>query len=156
MRPLTMLGVGAVTALLVAACGSDSEQLSEEEFLAAANEICAVGNEEIAALFDEVEERRGLEDATEEELQQIIEEEAPAVRDAFVTNVRGQIADVRDLNGPSDLEDELDPLLDEISEEFDAVAELSAEEFIFGEDEPSEATVQMQALGLTTCAEDVE
>ena len=37
MRPLTMLGVGAVTALLLVACGSDSDQLSEEEFLAAAN-----------------------------------------------------------------------------------------------------------------------
>ena len=51
-RALTMVVAGA---FLIAACGSDSEQLSEEEFLAAANEICEVGNEEVVQLFEELE-----------------------------------------------------------------------------------------------------
>ncbi len=52
MRPLRMLSFGAVTALLLAACGSDGEQLSEEEFVAQANEICRVGTEELTETFE--------------------------------------------------------------------------------------------------------
>ena len=155
MRPLTMLAVGMVTALLLVACGSDSEQLSEEEFLAAANEICAVGNEETAALGDDFEV---ADDATEEDVQQFIEEEGPAFRDDVVSNIQGQISDVRDLNGPDDPEEELNPLLDQTSDEVDGIAQLGPEEFFEGEweDGLSEVNPQLQALGLTTCGEDAE
>ena len=72
MRRLTMLGVGAATALLAAACGSDGDELSQEEFLAQANEICRVGNEEIAQLEEEFFPATGGE-PTEEEFQEFIE-----------------------------------------------------------------------------------
>lgn len=146
-------------AFVIAACGSDSEQLSEEEFLAAANEICEVGNEEVVQLFEELEPL--VEDiyataATEEEVQQFFQDEGGKVRDAYVSNVQGQVSDVRDLNGPDDLEEELDPLLDQASDEVDAISELSVEEFHEGEWEAgfNEINSQIQALGLTTCAED--
>ena len=146
-------------AFVVAACGSDSEQLSEEEFLAAANEICEVGNEEVAQLFEELEPL--VEDilataTTEEEVEQFFQDEGGKVRDAYVSNVQGQVSDVRDLNGPDDLEEELDPLLDQASDEVDAISELSVEEFFEGEWEAgfNEINSQIQALGLTTCAED--
>ena len=157
MRSLTMLGVGTVTALLLAACGSDGDELSQEEFLAQANEICRVGNEEVAQLADEFFPATG-EEPTEEEFQQFIEEEGPEFIDTFVSNVRGQIAAVRDLNGPSDLEDDLDPVLDEASEAIDGIADASPEEFFEGEGEEGfvEVNSQLEELGLATCAEDGE
>ena len=62
---------------------------------------------------------------------------------------------MRDLNGPDDLDDELNPLLDQISEIADVRAELSPEEFFQGEgeDELPEIITQIQALGLTACGE---
>ena len=142
-------------AFVVAACGSDSEQLSEEEFLAAANEICEVGNEEVGQLFEDTFAAAG-DEATEEELQQFFQDEGGELRDAFVSNVQGQVSDVRDLNGPDDLEEELDPLLEEASDDLDAISELSVEEFFEGEWNAgfNESNSQIQALGLTTCAED--
>ncbi len=73
-----------------------------------------------------------------------------------MSNVQGQVSDVRDLNGPDDLEEELDPLLDQLSDDLDALSELSVEEFFEGEWEAgfNEINSQIQALGLTTCAED--
>ena len=149
MRPLTMLGVGAVTALLLAACSSDGDELSQEEFLAQANEICQVGNDEIDQLFDEA-----FDGATEENIAQFIEEEGQELIDSLASNVRGQIADIRDLSGPSDLEDEVDPVLDEASEFADGIADSDPEEFLLTEDNPfAELNPQLDAVGLTTCAE---
>jgi hypothetical protein len=152
-RALAMVVAGA---FVVAACGSDSEQLSEEEFLAAANEICEVGNEEVDQLFEDTFVAAGGEEATEEEIQQFFQDEGAEFRDAFVSNVQGQVSDVRDLNGPDDLEEELDPLVDQLSDDLDALSELSVEEFFEGEWEAgfNEINSQIQALGLTTCAED--
>ena len=150
MRPLTMLGVGAVTALLVAACSSDGGgELTEQEFLAQANEICQVGNDEIDQLFDEA-----FDEATEENIAQFIEEEGQELIDSLVSNLRGQIEDIRDLSGPSDLEDEVDPVLDETSELADGIADSDPEEFLLTEDNPfAELNPQLDAVGLTTCAE---
>jgi hypothetical protein len=152
-RTLAMVVAGA---FVVAACGSDSEQLSEEEFLAAANEICEVGNEEVDQLFEDTFAAAGGEEATEEEIQQFFQDEGGELRDDFVSNVQGQVSAVRDLNGPDDLEEELDPLLDQLSDDLDALSELSVEEFFEGEWEAgfNEINSQIQALGLTTCAED--
>jgi hypothetical protein len=143
-------------AFVVAACGSDGEQLSEEEFLAAANEICEVGNEEVDQLFEDTFAATRGEEATDEELEQFFQDEGGELRDAFVSNVQGQVSDVRDLNGPDDLEEELDPLLDQASDDLDAISELSVEEFFEGEWNAgfNESNSQIQALGLTTCAED--
>ena len=154
MRPLTVLGVGAVTALLLVACGSDGDELSEEEFLAQANETCEVGNQEIDQLFDEFFETTfSGEEPTEDEFRQAIEEEGEGLVDTLVSNVRGQIEDIRDLNGPSDLEDEVDPVLDEASEVVDGIADGSPAEFFELEEHPiAEVRPQLDAVGLTTCA----
>jgi hypothetical protein len=108
-----------VVVSLLAACGSDGDQLSEEEFLAQANEICR--------------------------------ENGQTLGDDTVSNIRGQIDEIRDLNGPSALEDELDPVLDEASEILDR---MSGEFFFESEgDEFDELNTQLSAIGLTTCAE---
>lgn len=140
-----------VVVSLLAACGSDGDQLSEEEFLAQANEICRVGNEELResseALFASLPE-----EPTEEEIQQFIEEDGQTLGDDFVSNIRGQIDDIRNLNGPSDLEDELNPVLDETSEILDR---MSGEFFFESEgDDFDELNAQLVAIGLTTCGEE--
>ena len=130
MRRLLILGTA--TALLLAGCGSDGDELSEVEFLAEANEICRVGRAgDIAAI------------------------EALSV-DGLVSSIRSQVDDIRDLDGPSDLEDELDPVLDEHYEILDRIAlsEASFEELFATEDNPfAGVNPQLAALGLITCAE---
>ncbi len=155
MRPLTMLGVGVVTALLLTACRVESDEAAEErEFIAQANEICRVGGDELDQLQDEFFASTG-EEPTEEEFQQLIEEEGSEFIDTFVRNVRDQIADVRGLAGPSDLEDELEPALDEASGALDGIADASPEEFFENfEEELGKVDSQLEALGLTACADD--
>ena len=130
MRRLLILGTAI--ALLLAGCGSDGDELSEVEFLAEANEICRVGRaEDIAAI-------EGLS------------------VDGLVSSIRGQVDDIRDLDGPSDLEDELDPVLDEHYEILDRIAlsEASFEELFATEDNPfAGVNPQLEAMGLITCAE---
>ncbi len=145
MRLRVMVIVGTASALLLAGCGSDGDELSEVEFLAEANEICRVGNAEddaaFEALFPVGAER------TEEEAQQTF-------FDGLVSNLRGQIDDLRDLNGPSDLEDELHTLLDETSEILDRQSAAGLEEFFATDDNPfAGVNTQLEAMRLITCAE---
>ncbi len=143
MRLQVLLIVGTASALLLAGCGSD--ELSKVEFLAEANEICRVGNAEDRAAFEALFPV-GAE-RTEEEAQQTF-------FDGLVSNLRGQIDDLRDLNGPSDLEDELHALLDETSEILDRQSAAGPEEFFATDDNPfAGVNTQLEAMGLITCAE---
>lgn len=150
MRLWVMVIVVVAAALVLAACGSDGEELSEGEFLAAGNEICEVGNQELNEIFEAL----FASATTEEEFGQVIEEQGQTVLDDFVSNVRGQIGDLGDLNGPSGLEDELDPVLDEASEILDRISDAGPEAF-FGDEGDDFAGVdaQLEALGLTACVD---
>jgi hypothetical protein len=156
MRRVISVAAASLLIGLLTACGSDGDQLSEEEFLSQANEICQVGNEAINETFETFFEAffpAGAE-PTEEEVQQVIEENGQTILNDFVVNIRGQVDDIRDLNGPSDLEDELDPVLDEASEILDRISEAGPEEFFGGEgDEFAELDRELEALGLTACVE---
>ncbi len=145
---------GMVLLLTVAACGSDGDRLSEGEFLAQANEICRVGN---AALDETMEETfealfpAGTE-PTDEEFQQVLEENGQAIVDDIVSSVRGQIADIRDLKAPSDLEVQLDHIFDESFEVLDQVSNASSFEFLVGDDDPfARLNSELGAMGLTAC-----
>ncbi len=148
--------LGAMVLLsTVAACGSDGERLSEAEFLAQANEICRVGS----AAFDETMEETfdalfpaGTE-PTDEEFQQVIEENGQAIADDIASNVRGQIADIRDLKAPSDLEVQLGHIFDEASEVLDQISNASSFEFLVGDFDPfTRQNSELRAMGLTACA----
>ena len=152
MRQVITVVVVSLLFGLLAACGSD-DRLSEEEFLAQGNEICRVGNEELnasaEALFSQL-----TEESTEEDFQQVIDENGQTFLDDFVSNVRGQIDDIRDLNAPSDLEDDLDLVLDEASEILDRISDADPQEFFESEDDEfAELDTQLLAIGLTTCVE---
>jgi hypothetical protein len=145
---------GMVLLLTVAACGSDGDRLSEGEFFAQANEICRVGN---VALNETMEETfdalfpAGTE-PTDEEYQQVIKENAQAIVDDIVSSVRGQIADIRDLRAPSDLEVQLGYVFDEGSEVLDQMSNVSAYELLVGDYDPfTRLNSELMAIGMTEC-----
>ena len=151
MRLLKGLAVGTATALLLAACGGDGDELSEEEFLTQANEICRVGEGEIEESFNEFFPNG---EPTQAEVEEFLADNATEYRDAIVSNLRSQIDGIRDLDGPSAIEDDLDPLLDEGSVVIDGIAAGSPEEFFLTENEGLvEVITQLGELGLTSCGE---
>ena len=145
MRRLTAVVLTASLALLGAACGDDEERLTAEEFEAQANEICRQGSEDIDRLF---EEQFGE-----------LEEEPPAeeaeafIDDEIAPRIQQQIDDLRDLNPPEDIEDEVEELLDEAEQALDEIGDLSAEELFSGEDPFEDVNRRSSELGLTACAE---
>lgn len=147
MRRMRMLSLGVAAAVLLAACGSDGDELSQEEFLAQADGICRAGNERMIEKFGEF--FPAVFEFSDEEAQQIIDENGQTIIDFAVSNARGQIDDIRDLNGPSDLEDELDPLLDEASEILNN--EISEEVFFSEAFTFPDIKPQLEALGLPNC-----
>jgi hypothetical protein len=151
MRQVISVAAASLLLVLLTACGSDG--LSQEEFVAQANEICQAGTDELTETFEAFFPADA--ELTEEDFQQIFDEHGQTIFDDFVSNTRGQIDDIRDLNGPSDLEDQLDPILDEASEILDnEVVNGGPEELFFSEGDPfADINPQLEALGLTTCAE---
>jgi hypothetical protein len=145
---------GMVLLLTVAACGSDGDRLSEGEFFAQANEICRVGNAAFNKTMEETFDAlfpAGTE-PTDEEFQQVIEENGRAIADDIVSNVRGQIDDIRDLKAPSDLEVQLGHIFDESSEVLDRLSNASSFEFLVGDDDPfARQNSELRAMGLTAC-----
>ncbi len=74
-----LLTLGLALALALAACGGDGGgQLSREEFIRQANEICGRYDERLQESERKVEEAQ-----TTEELAQVIEEALPTVREGF-------------------------------------------------------------------------
>ena len=141
---------GMVLLLTVAACGSDGARLSEGEFLAQANDICRVGNaafdETMAELFPPGAERG------DEEFRRVVEENGQAIVDDIVSSVRDQIADIRDLRAPSDLEVQLGYVFDEASEVLDQMSNVSAYELLVGDYDPfTRLNSELMAIGMTAC-----
>jgi len=145
MRRLCAVILAASLALLGAACGDDEERLTTEEFETQGNEICQEGGDEVDRLF-------------EEEFGEL-EEEPPAgeaeafIDDEVVPRIEQQIDDLRDLNPPEDIEDEVEELLDEAEQALDELGDLSAEELFSGGDPFEDVNAKASELGLTACAE---
>jgi hypothetical protein len=136
--PVALLG------LLAAGCGDDEEALSEDEFVEQANEICDEGADELDAASEEL---FGDEEPTPEELS--------GFADTFEDSIIGQIDDIDALNGPGDLEDELDPILDDARDAAAEFAEVLRDdpESAFAEDPFSDINERLTELGLTSCAD---
>jgi hypothetical protein len=143
-RVLVVTLMGGVGLGLVA-CG-DGEELSEEEFLEQANEICAEGEDELVAAFENA--FGGDEEPSPEEVGDFA--------DVFEENISGQLDALNDLEGPGDLEDELDPILDdarEVLEEFVPTLRDDPESAFVSEDPFADVNSRLQELGLTECAD---
>ncbi len=141
------LVIAALTSMMtiLAACGSDEERLSTEEFLKQGNDICAAG---ITAIDDVAAEMFASgEEPTPEQM-------ATFGNDVIVPNVQGQIDGIKALNPPADLDEKVDQMLadaqtavDKIKD--DPVAALSGEVDPF-----ADANVQATEIGLVACAGD--
>ena len=131
------------------ACGDDDEErLSKADFLEQGNAICDAGNEEVDKAFASISP-----DGEEPPMEDIV----AMFEDTLIPSVRGQIDDLRALNPPADLEDDVNKMLDDAS---DAIDEIEARldddpDAVFdGEDPFEKVNAQAAAIGLTSCAED--
>jgi len=146
-RALAGAGVGALL-LLGAGCGDEGDELSEEEFLAQGNEICAQGNEELDAAFEEA----FPDDDAEPTPQQV----AALFLDELIPNVQAQIDDLEGLEGPDSLEEDLDAVLEDAEAALDDLEQQAnddPESLFTGGDPFADINPRLEELGLTTCAE---
>jgi phosphoglycolate phosphatase-like HAD superfamily hydrolase len=134
--------VGAVALALagLAACSDDESSLSEEEFLEQGNEICREGSERTGAIGEELGDS-----PTDEEIEQALDE--------TFDDVEGQIGDIRDLEEPEEMSDDVEAALDQALEDLDAAREAGADLLTAEEDPFAETNRLLTAVGLTQCAE---
>ena len=147
----TPMFVRAATAVTVLAapigCGGD-DSLSAEDFRSEANEICRAGNERLEQILDDV--ASGLESGESPSAERIEEVFGRALED-----IRGQLSDLRALDGPGDLEAEVDDVLDEAGEAVDALDRQIADDplaLLEQEEDPfAEVNSRFVDLELTEC-----
>jgi hypothetical protein len=97
--------------LIAAGCGGDDngdgEALSKEAYISQADANCQKADKELNKA-PEPNGKAGLE---------------KFATDTLVPNIQGQIDFVRDLNGPTDFEDQVNPILDKAQEGIDQIQE---------------------------------
>lgn len=145
-----MFALGAVTAVALGfvACGGDDDgetsattaaAISEDEFVAQGNQICADGTEELDAAQEDAFSG-GQPDAADLEAY---------VTDTFIPNIQGQIDALRALGAPEGQEDEVNQFLDDAQESLDA---LEDDPSSLGEDTFADVNEQAVELGIGECA----
>jgi hypothetical protein len=91
--------------LVAAGCGSsDDDSLTKAEFLKQGNAICSKGNKEI---------NQGAKSTFTTKQEPSKAELNKFAEDTLIPSVQGQIDDFRDLNPPSELEDQVNSFLDD-------------------------------------------
>jgi hypothetical protein len=136
------IGVG----LGATGCGSDT--LTESEFTDEANAICAEGDAQLNNASVEYVQSWNLgpyDEPTLEQLQGLVD-------DVLVPEIEAQLDELRALDAPGDIQDELDAVLDEMQRVLDEFAQ-DPSAAVSGED-PFEAEVdpQLDELGLHQCS----
>jgi len=114
---LWLLGLAAVTALVVAGCGgggddsTSTSSLAKPAWIAKADAICQQGNQEIEQAANEQFGKQGQE-PTDEQIQQFTSE-------TVVPSVQRQIDQIKDLGAPSGDEDQVNKILDTVQADID-------------------------------------
>jgi hypothetical protein len=143
-RPRTKWQILALSgALFAAACGDDDggSEISQEDFIEQANEICEAGNAELEELLADVD----VSTMSEEEIGElVVDEQVPIVRD--------QIDSIRDLGFPDGDEEEVGGILDDAEQLLDDIED--DPQMLFADEDPFAAVNERLAeYGLATCAE---
>ena len=134
-------GVAALLVVGLSSCSDDTETLTEEEFLEQGNAICTEGNERTEKMAEDLSPSSS-------------EEDIEAVIDEVADDIQGQIDDIRDLEEPDEISDEVDAALDQGEEDLQSVRDLGAD-IVTAEENPFAETQELMAeVGLTECAED--
>jgi hypothetical protein len=157
VRRIALVAVLCVGACLLAGCGDDDEEaLSEEAFLEQGNAICAAGNDRLDAAFDAAFAEMELEEGEEPSPEQI----GAVVLDVLVPEVQSQIDDIRSLEPPDELADEVEQFVDDAQATLDQLEQQATDDpsAVFSDDEDPFVEVNAQAneIGLTECADDGE
>jgi hypothetical protein len=114
---LWLLGLAAVTALVVAGCGgggddsTSTSSLAKPAWIAKADAICQQGNQEIEQAANEQFGKQGQE-PSDEQIQQFTSE-------TVVPSVQRQIDQIRDLGAPSGDEEQVNEILDTVQADID-------------------------------------
>jgi hypothetical protein len=114
---LWLLGLAAVTALVVAGCGgggddsTSTSSLAKPAWIAKADAICQQGNQEIEQAANEQFGKQDQE-PTDAQIQQFTNE-------SVVPSVQRQIDQIRDLGAPSGDEDQVNKILDTVQADID-------------------------------------
>ena len=115
---LWLLGLAAVTALVVAGCGgggdddsTSTSSLAKPAWIAKADAICQQGNQEIEQAANE-QFGKQEQKPTDQQIQQFTTETA-------VPSVQRQIDQIRDLGAPSGDEDQVNEILDTVQADID-------------------------------------
>ena len=137
------IGVG----LGATGCGDDT--LTESEFQDEANAICAERDAQLNNASVEYVQTWNLgptDEPTPEQLKGLID-------DVFVPEIEAQLDELRALDAPEDIRDDLDAVLDEVPRVLDEIAEEDPSAVLSGDD-PFEAEVdpQLDELGLYACS----
>ena len=145
MRKL-ILGACALlaTGLMVTGCGGDDDELTKAEFVEQANAICKAGNKKIDAAAEEaLNPNKRPSNAQLEEF----------ATETVIPNIQGQVDDVRELEPPSEDQEQIDEFLESAQGEIDRLEENPSGLFT---DESSfvETNQLARAYGLDECADD--
>jgi hypothetical protein len=136
---------GAVLAIAAAGCGGGDDDttaaatLTKDEFIAQADEICAAGDQEIAAAADDLGASPSPEEATQ------------LVTDVALPSVREQRDSIAALGAPEGDEDDVEAILDALDEAIAAVEANPEAVFSNGDDPFADVDRLAQDYGLTDC-----
>ncbi len=140
VRKVLALGAAAAIAAGLAACGgddgddtsaTDTEAISQADWVAQANQICADGNKEIEQAAPDGNDIEGF------------------VTDTFVPGIQSQIDAIRALGAPEGMEDQITDFLDGAEDDLDAVEQDPSS---LGNDSFKETNQEAAELGLDECA----
>ena len=116
---LWLLGLAAVTALVVAGCGgggdddsTSTSSLAKPAWIAKADAICQQGNQEIEQAANEHFGKQQGQEPTDAQVQQFTDE-------TVIPSVQKQIDQIRDLGAPSGDEDQVNEILDTVQADID-------------------------------------
>jgi hypothetical protein len=147
MRALMIVTLGVLAGAGLVACGDDGggDALTQSEFEDQANAICDEGNDEIDAEANDFFADVPSGEAPSED------DESAFVNDVLVPNVQGQIDDIRDLDAPEDIQDDLNATLDQAEEILDQISDDPS--IAFSDEDPfDEINAELDDLGLTSCS----
>jgi hypothetical protein len=142
LRSLTLTGFALLAAgLLAAGCGGGDDELTKAEFLKQGNAICKKGDKEINTVAEKTFTSK--QHPSDAEITKFAE-------GTVIPNVQGQIDGLRDLNPPSDDEDQVNAILDEAQSALDKGKD-DPTIFASNQDPFKKANQLAKDYGLTEC-----
>ncbi len=150
MKRIVSVTIVFVVGVVLAGCGDDGQALSQEEFLKQGNAICAAGNERLDAAFTEAFADLGDGEEPDPEVGGTLEQ------DVVIPEIQGQIDDIRGLEPPKELADDVNELADTTQAAVDQLKQLAEDDpaaaFQSGGDFFAEVGPLADEIGLTECS----